>query len=276
MRKEILIASFVAAIMLLLPMTTVAREADVHAQIVEEPNNGQLSIELTDEELNLFYKSFENLFEDTPEQFNEVNQVIDDAVTRSRDGVVTLDLEQVSNDLTPILNELSVNTRSAGMGVFGEQQATRVAMPGGFEIDDLELLAEYIWNNFVRPLLNFNSDKWPEWREDNDYEDHDGPTLDGEKDESLYDVLSTSEKYDYQGLDDIADWGCMKGFLMAFGMANIGLVLCILTLVFIVGLCGLPSVFLAYGSAYCMFVEAFDFQDLPYGSQIPYLPPDGF
>ena len=130
----------------------------------------------------------------------------------------------------------------------------------------LEKYASNLWNKTIQPfLLMITIYDWPKWRQnDNDDYDYDGPSAADEKNMSKYDDSGNLVKYNYPGLDDYRDWDCLGAFLFAFSTSSVGLILSIFTLIFVVGFFGLTGVLLGYITGGCLFLEAFDFKDLPY------------
>jgi len=285
--KKICIISLLSIFLITLPITSVARETNTNISVIDKE-----TIELTDRDLALFSKSIKEIFKDKTDLCISINQIIDDCITKEKIGYSQLNFEKLVNNLDPILEaefsqtlnkDNSVNMPSntyndgfsGSVDLSGEQQTLE---SGTLEMEDnVEWVSKVIWNYIIRPFLNLNEGEniWPTWREDNDLFDGDGPKTDGELDISLYDDPAKGKKYPYQGLDDRRDWNHSSAFIVAFGFSGIATVLCVLTLVLIVGLIGLIGVVLGYGTAYCNFVETFDIEDMPYGNQWPYTPPDG-
>ena len=287
MKKKILIASFVAAIMLLLPMTAVAREANVTAQIAEEPNKEKIIIELTSEDITQSYNSFEYYLKDDPILYGKIKQAFDDAIIVDRDGSIKLDLEKYVDELKPALYELlpamqqTMQIKGAsyvpstlnnnGVGEFSlsmAQQPLRKAIVNTGIDPDIDAIAKNRWNNLIRPILNIITEvTWPMWRTDtNDY-DGDGPLLADEKSDKLDEP---GIKYEYQGLDDSTDWDILAGLLYVLPFFALGVLIC---LVFFFLIYPLITVVLVGIEVTVFFQEAFDVKDLPYGS--PSGPVDG-
>jgi len=232
--KKMCIAGFLALIMFLMPLTTTVGESAISNLITQEQKEENLMIELTNEELDRFYKSFQNLFKGDLRSSLTVKRVIDNAVTTDRDGDTKLDLERVANDLTPILqNELSRNSGSGAMYVSGQQQAVGSSTLYGSDDDPLENYTRFLWK-LIRPIIiSLTGIDWPTWRYDNDDYDGDGPVLEGETDETKYDNPTGNEKYDYQGLDDGMDWNHLQAVLVLIVPIGLATFFCLLTLVFV-------------------------------------------
>ena len=107
MNKKILIASFFATIMLLVPLTTaVAQEADSCVPtITGNPN----IIKLTTEELMQISTDFKEMVKDNSVLYTAVKQAFNDAVTVDINNVVTLDLVKFGNVLEPALENEMLN-----------------------------------------------------------------------------------------------------------------------------------------------------------------------
>jgi hypothetical protein len=131
---------------------------------------------------------------------------------------------------------------------------------------NIEKYASLLWNKTIQPfLLMITSYDWPKWRQnDNDTYDHDGPSKADENDMSKYDDPDNLVKYNYLGLDDCRDWDCLGAFIFSLSISSVALILSIFLLIVIVGILGLPGVILGIITSSQLYLEAFDFEDLPY------------
>ncbi|MCK4365258.1 MAG: hypothetical protein KAW45_04355 [Thermoplasmatales archaeon] len=99
MKKKILIASFFATIMLIVPLTALAGPDSSLAFIREEEQKADTSpaatsiIELTREEWEDILADLEDLKEQDPAVYQVVEQALNNAVTLTLDGGALLDLE---------------------------------------------------------------------------------------------------------------------------------------------------------------------------------------
>jgi len=277
-KKKILIASFFAVIMVLVPFTAIAREVDVRSMGIEGQKEENLMIELKREELRQIYGNFKDILKDDyPTLYKTVLKTFNNAIIVDRNGAIKIDLtkfeikitDEIEFQLSQALqqtiksNTPSISYKTGGGGLYlSRQRQTLKSVFLKSGDDPIENFARILWNKIIQPLLG---DSWPEWRQkDNDGFDHDGPSKADEDDESKPDNPKTGEKYSHMGLDDYMDWNCLAAFLFVIWPVAAATIICLLTLIFIVGLIGMVSVILGYGAIACLFLEAFDFKDLPY------------
>jgi len=245
MKRKILITCFFTTVMLFLPFTAVAGEADFKNAV---DTNNKFEIELTYNDYYKIYNSFLGFAEKNPELNNAIRETFNNAVSISRKGAVYLDLLVFVNILQPELeNELLLSNPKNNLGL---QSITNQNGPSVGEGEPI------IWG-WLRSIIN----NLPPWREDNDLEDIDGPDEKGQDD-----------GHAYRGLDDKIDWNAMYSLieLNALGLLpqsilyisiTFALTVCFPVFVIFLILAGFQ-----FGSNIAgMFFEAFDFMDVPYG-----------
>jgi len=269
MKKQLSIAIFFAAIMLLVPFTVAAaQKADVLA--IKKRN---FITKLTTEEIEQICAEFKDMVKDNSAIYQAVEQAFNDAVITSRNGVATLDLVKFGDILAPALERecelLLDNQQKAGLNslvtskvnvVGGDRlllnmQQTKVSIPAINYGNDPSVNGEGPWLWIVlRKLIP----SLPPWRYDNDDNDVDGPAEEGPDD-----------GYKWKGLDDHMDWNFVEDMIehgiplwMLFTIAGlIGSVVSIgvllLWLIPFQAMCGFTLILFVF--------EAFDVKDLSYG-----------
>ena len=267
MNKKIVISVCLAVILLLLPISTNAGET----QTKNYETAQDITIDLTRTEYDIFCNNIKNLFIESDISKSLIKEKIDESVFFTDSGDIKLDFDKVVDEISTLLVENNADLNAL------EMQSYELSMMEQSAGSVQEQVSMSMWDEIIRPFLNnnFGINTWPSWREDNDMFDGDLGTIEGEKNPNLYDIPILEIKYDYQGLDDKRDWNCLASFLFAFGLVGLATIICLLTLVLVIGLYGLTGVILGYGFLYCVFLESFDIKDLPYGDQLPYTPPDG-
>jgi len=245
MKRKTIIACFFTAVMLLVPLTVVAGEADIENA---DKTNNKFEIELTYKDYYKIYNSFISFTGENHELNNAIKETFNDAVSISRKGVVNLDLLVFVNILQPILeNELLlINSKNN----FGLPSVTNQNGPSVGEGEPI------IWG-WLRSMI----DTLPPWREDNDLEDIDGPEEKGQDD-----------GHAYRGLDDKKDWNAMYSLIELNALGLLPQSILYISITFALTVCfPVFIIFLIlagfqFGSNIAgTFFEAFDFMDVPYG-----------
>jgi len=185
MNKKIIIACFFATIMILLPISVVAGDADIRTNNIKSTNE----IVICKKDFYDIYKDFITISNSNTRLKNIIPKSFSDASSLLEDGTVKINLKTFGNVIQPVLkNELSLYTPINNKGLLSIKNDFCINKNGGGPV---------IWD-LLRNLIP----SLPPWREDNDCVDTDGP-----------DEKGPNDGHGYRGLDDYMDWNFIEGLI---------------------------------------------------------------